>query len=147
MPSATFRRLIDELCHLSKLPNPQALYERAALSIDGVDTSLVEREGQINEVIIHCDFGALPTRRRDEVLLRLLEINFNLFIGSASPSCTVNQQTGRATLAAVAPLPGLTALALLELLGQLADMAKVWRQGYFLEATPARAGVNRGVAR
>ena len=147
MPSATFRRLIDELCHLSKLPDPQALYERTALNVSGVDFSLVEREGPVSEVIIHCDFGALPGRRREEVLLRLLEINFNLFIGSASPSCTVNQQTGRATLAAAAPLQGLGSLALLELLGQLADMAKVWREGYFLDTAPVRAGLNRGMLR
>lgn len=147
MPSATFRLLIDQLCQLSKLPDAKALYERTALNIDGVDISLVEREGAVSEIIIHCDLGALPTRRRDEVLCRLLEINFSLFTGSASPACTVNPQTGRVTLAAVAPLAGLGAVGLLELLGQLADMAHAWRQGYFLETTPARGNLQRGVAR
>lgn len=146
MPSPMFRILIDELCQISLLPDPHVLYERAALNIDGVDISLVEREGPTNEVIIHCGLGALPNRRRDEVLLRLLEINFSLFTGSSSPSCTVNPQTGCATLAAVAPLQGLSATGLLELLGQLADMANAWRQDYFLDAAPAQAGTKRGVA-
>ena len=147
MPSATFCLLIDQLCQLSCLPDPKALYERTSLNIDGVDISLVEREGAASEIIIHCDLGTPPTRRRDEVLCRLLEINFNLFTGSASPAYMVNPQTGRATLAAVAPLAGLGAIGLLELLGQLADMANTWRQGYFLEATPVRANLQRGVAR
>jgi hypothetical protein len=146
MPSATFRVLIDELCELSKLPDPHALYDQAALNVGGVDISLVEREGSVGEVIIHCDLGALPSRRREDVLLRLLEINFSLFTGSASTACTVNPQTNRVALAAVAPLQGLSAIGLLELLGQLADMAKVWRGGYFLDPAPARTGSDRRVA-
>lgn len=83
MPSTDFRKLIDEICRLSKLPHPQALYHQAALNIDGVDISLLEREGPIGELIIYCDLGALPTRQREETLLRLLEFNFHLFICSS----------------------------------------------------------------
>lgn len=145
MPTATYCTLVDEVCRLTLLPNPHTLYEHTALSIDGIDISLVERHEPANEVGIQCDLGPLPGRQREAVLLRLLEINFHLFTDAANSTCTVNPITGRATLAAVIPLQHARAAALLELLGQLADMAKAWRQSYFLGVLPTqRTAVSRG---
>lgn len=148
MPTATYCRLIDEVCRLSLLSTPHTLYEHAALRIDGVDISLVERHEPVAEVAIHCDLGPLPDRQREAALHRLLEINFHLSVGAANSTCAVNPKTGHAILAAAISLHHARATQLLQLLGQLAGIAIAWRQSFFLAPQPRpSADVNRSTMR
>nr|WP_100546507.1 MULTISPECIES: CesT family type III secretion system chaperone [unclassified Pseudomonas] len=139
MPSAAYCRLVDDLCQLALLPNPKALYERTALTVGKVNFSLVERSGDpYSEVLIYTDLGPLPSQHRDAVLLRLLDINFHLFVGAGSPSCSYNSETQRLTLGVSLLLQAATGQRLLALLGQLADMAHNWRGDHFLERPSPR---------
>lgn len=141
MPSAEYCRLVDDMCQLALLPNPKALYERTALTVHKVNFNLIERPGDpYSELLIYTDLGPLPSQRREAVLLRLLDINFHLFTGAGSPSCTYNSETQRLTLAVSLLLQGTSGERLLGLLGQLADMARSWRDDHFLDRPAAAQG-------
>lgn len=141
MPSVTFCRLVDELCRQAALPNPQALYERTALTIDGVHFSLVERAAEpYAEVLIYLDLGPLPEAQRAAVLLRLLEINFHLFVGAGSPSCAYNSESQRLLLCLSLLQQGASGAGLLQLLGQLAELARNWRKEHFLDGAAVAPG-------
>lgn len=143
MASPTYCKLIDQLCALTMIPTPSAFYEQANLSVKEVDFSLKHTlsvgEG---DVFIYASFGALPTANREAVLQRLLETNLYLLSGPFCPSLSYNSDSELVVLIGHVPLENLTAEHLLGLMGGIADMALVWRNGYFLDGPatqPARA--------
>lgn len=140
MSVQTWRALIDSLCKLALIPNPQTLYEQTTLQVAGVDFSLVYSEGPgAGNVLLYGDMGPLPTRSRDAVAMRLLEMNFELSGDPASPAFSLNPQTQRVSLTVVLLLERLSAERLLEVLGHLANMAHAWRTDYFLDSPKGKA--------
>jgi len=129
-----YRSLIDQVCELTLIPNPETLYENASLQVRGVDFSLFYRESPgAGEVLIYCGFGPLPQRRRDEVMQCLLETNLYLFNGQNSPALAYNAETGQVVLVSVLLLDALEAQRLLDMLGYISGMAKQWQESYFLK--------------
>lgn len=132
MALETYRLLVDQICEQTLIPNPAALYERTNLTIHEVNFTLrYLEEGEHGTVVVHCDFGALPTRGREAVLLRLLETNFYAFEGPSAPVLSFSDQTQRVVLSCKLPLV-VDASIILFLLSQFADMAKAWRADFFL---------------
>lgn len=133
MSVSKYRELIDQLCALTLLPNPEAYYENAALAVGGVDFSLLYSEAEdAGNILIFCDAGSLPGKQQLEIVLRLLELNLQLYTGPNSPTFAYNANTQRITLATALPVLRTDAQALLTLLTDLADMAQVWRKDFFL---------------
>jgi hypothetical protein len=134
MSIENYQVLINELCELTVIPNPETLYEMASIRVRGVDFSLLYNESPgAGEVLIYCGFGPLPQQRRDAVMQRLLETNLHLFNGQNSPSLSFNPETGHVVLVSVLLLDALKAQRLLDMLGYLAAMAQKWRETYFLD--------------
>ncbi|NWA02082.1 CesT family type III secretion system chaperone [Pseudomonas gingeri] len=133
MAIENYRQLVDEICRLSLIPPTAVLYENTRLTVRDVDFSLhyVDAPGPGN-VVLHGDFGPLPARRREAVLLRLLETNFYLFDGRYSSSFSHNEQTGRVLLNSSLALADTSATHLLGLMGHFAEYAQAWRQTGFL---------------
>lgn len=133
MASTSYYELINEICRLTAIPTPESLYQSTNIDVNGISFTLFEREtDELSEVFIYCDVGALPRNRRDEILLRLLEINFYLQTEARSPCFAWNAETERITLSVILPLAMILPESLLSLLAQLAAMAKCWRDDYFL---------------
>jgi hypothetical protein len=134
MSIENYQALINELCELTVIPNPETLYEMASIRVRGVDFSLLYNESPgAGEVLIYCGFGPLPQQQRDAVMQRLLETNLHLFNGQNSPSLSYNPETGHVVLVSVLLLDALKAQRLLDMLGYLAAMAQKWRETYFLD--------------
>jgi hypothetical protein len=135
MATEHYRHLVDQICAHTLIPNPAALYHATNLTVRDIDFSLQYADGAgLGEVAILCDFGALPNRRREEVLLRLLETNFYMFDSPGVPMLSFNDQSQRVMLTCKMALQGLQAEVLLALMGQVSGMVKSWRSSYFLPA-------------
>ena len=135
-----YRRLLDEIHQLTHVPEALLSRELIHLSIRGVDFSIYPVGDQNQEyVLIHCDLGALPEKRREEALLRLLDTNFHL-INSAKPvTFCRNEQSGNMLLSTAQPLlASLSGQSVLDQMGSLVDYALVWRQTFFLDQTVSR---------
>ncbi|MBC3345594.1 CesT family type III secretion system chaperone [Pseudomonas sp. SWRI196] len=141
MASPTYCKLIDQLCELTMIPTPSAFYEQANLSVKEVDFSLKHTPGVgEGDVFIYCSFGALPEANREAVLQRLLETNLYLLSGAFCPSLSYNRDSQQVILIGHVPLETLTAERLLGVMGGAADMALIWRNGYFFDgASPGQA--------
>lgn len=131
-----YRQLIDDICSVALIPCTASLYHSTNLAIRDIDFSMQYSTGsKAGGIAILCDFGPLPNRRREEILLRLLETNFYMSESPATPMLSFNDQSERVTLTCRMPLQSLRAEVLLGLLGELADMAKSWRSSYFLSGS------------
>ncbi|GGM31204.1 CesT family type III secretion system chaperone [Pseudomonas asuensis] len=134
MSLESYQALINELCKLTIIPNPETLYEMASLRVREINFSLLYNESPAaGEVLIYCGFGPLPQQHRDAVMQRLLETNLHLFNGQNSPSFSYNPETGHVILVSVLLLDALDAQRLLDMLGYLAALAQKWRETYFLD--------------
>lgn len=139
--SPAYAQLIDELCLLVMIPHPASLYETANLSVRGVDFTFFYQSGSgSGDILVYAGFGSLPDARRQDVTQRLLETNLTLFNGPFSPSFAFNPQTQQVLLVSNVLMEGVTAQALLDLLGHMAELALEWRGSFFLDqpcAAPA----------
>lgn len=134
MASPTYCKLIDQLCELTMIPTPSAFYEQANLSVKEVDFSLKHTPGVgEGDVFIYCGFGPLPVANREAVMQRLLETNLYLLSGAFCPSLSYNRDSEQVVLIGHVPLDNLSAERLLGLMGGAADMALIWRDGYFFD--------------
>lgn len=134
MASPIYCKLIDQLCELTMIPTPAAFYEQANLSVKDVDFSLKHTPGVgEGDIFIYCSFGPLPVANREAVLQRLLETNLYLLSGAFCPSLSYNRDSEQVILIGHVPLETLTAERLLGLMGGAADMALIWRDGYFFD--------------
>jgi hypothetical protein len=132
MASENYRKLIDEICAISKIENPKLFYTTADLTIDGVNFTLIDGStAQEEGLAMYCDFGALPVKNRAEVLERLLEINLTMH-GVNTPVFTVNFETRHVLLARRIPIGQISALDLINTLSEHAAHCKDWRKTYYL---------------
>jgi len=127
-----YRALIEHLYATLGVDTAPALAQAAHLMVDGTEFHLFH--GGLLEpdsVIMHCIFGTLPERRREEVLLRLLETQTHLF-GVCSPVFSHDASSNRITLMCRFPLKDEEqVLATLELLQFFSSMAKRWGEDHF----------------
>jgi hypothetical protein len=139
MASQHYHRLLEEISQLTLIPETVLSQELTHLSIRGVDFSMYPVGNQAQaHLVIHCDLGSLPDKRREEVLSRLLDTNFHM-VNSAKPvTFCRNEQSGHMMLSAAQPLSGLTGQAVLDQMGSLADYALAWRQNFFLSDTTSK---------
>jgi hypothetical protein len=128
-----YRRLLDEIRQLALLPESILSHELTHLTIRGVDFSMYPVGDQQQEhVLIHCELGALPDKRREEVLIRLMDTNFHMVNSAKSVTFCRNEQSGHMMLSAAQPLADLSGKAVLDQMGSLADYALAWREHFFL---------------
>lgn len=149
MSTPAYRSLINSFCSLTRLSNPHSLYEHTAVEFNGIDFTLLHQDTPSGgRILLHGDLGNLPAGdlATAAAAQRLLEMNFHLFDGHAGPVFTLNPQSRRVTLGVNLPLPGLHAERLVELLAELADLARAWRRDCFLEAHPERPPSERPMA-
>ena len=140
MITPLYRSLIDQLCALASIPNPQSLYEFTAVEFNGVDFTLAYKHGAgAGDVLLYSDMGSLTLPDPTAAALRLLEINFYLFGGQSSPVFSLNPESRRINLCVALMLEQLTAGRLLELLHELADTANAWRKDFFLGGNDFKA--------
>jgi hypothetical protein len=131
-----YRLLVDQICALTLIPNPATLYAATNLAVRDIDFSLQYFEGAgKGTVSVLCDFGPLPARRREEVLIRLMETNFHMSDSPGAPMLSFNDQSQRVTLTCKMALDGLNAEFLVPLLGQFSGMVNTWRSDYFLPSS------------
>jgi hypothetical protein len=68
MAAPGYCKPIDELCELTLIPNPSALYELAHLSVRDVDFTFTHNQGiGAGDILIYCGFGPLPVENREAV--------------------------------------------------------------------------------
>ncbi|WP_064455074.1 hypothetical protein [Pseudomonas antarctica] len=140
MANEHFRQLVDEICQLTLIPRASLLYESPQLTVRGVDFSLRPLENADAEtVLMHADFGPLPARQREAILLRLLDTNFHLIDGVRHSSFSHNEHTGHVMFGGALALESTTAAQVLLLMGHIAEYAQAWRKHYFLDDQRARA--------
>jgi hypothetical protein len=132
MTTETYKRLIDEICQMAQIPNAQLMYQSADLRIDDVNFTLIEAGlGDEDGLALYCDFGPLPTHRREQVLERLMQLNLAMH-GINTPVFSLNQETGHVLLARRIVLRQITALEVMDMLAVHAAQAKQWAQTHYL---------------
>lgn len=139
-----WRTLIDNLCKLTAIPNPQTLYEHTALQIANVGFTLIHDDGSgAGNILLYGDMGALPLHRREAIVIRLMELNFELAGRPFSPVFSFNAQSQKINLTAVLMLEFTSAERLLEIMDHLADMAIAWRADFFLDSPQSQVAMAR----
>ncbi len=132
-------QLLAQIRELTLLPESLLSQELSHLSIKGVDFSMYPVGEEDNAFLVtHCDLGALPDARREEVLMRLMDTNFHM-VNSAKPvTFCRNEETGHMMLSAAQPLAMVSGQSILDQMGSLADYALAWRETYFLSDSAAK---------
>ena len=132
MQVEAYRKLIDEICLKSGIPDPASMYTEANLQMMGVNFSMYHcLEPTKDFAILYGDFGPLPKQGRESVLLRLMQINLHLYNG-ISPTFSCHPDNNHVILVTAIPVLITTVHAFMELLVGLADMALSWQNGHFL---------------
>ena len=143
MATDAYRKLIDDVCALAKIPNPQSFYASADLIIEEVAFTLTNASEDDKDefMAMYCDFGLLPGADRAAILERLLEKNLDMHgHGINTPVFMLNAETNHVLLGLSFPIAQLKAQELTEYLGQYAEIAKLWRGTYFLEGKESKQG-------
>lgn len=135
MPSENFRKFIDDICKLAKIPNSQTLHNAADLEIDQIKFTLHDGASKSEDAIaFFCDFGLLPPQvSRANALQRLLELNLAMF-GVNTPTFSINGQSNHVLLMGRIPIRDVSAEKLLNILAEYAAKAKEWQKTYYLTA-------------
>ncbi len=134
----TYLHLLDEIHQLTLLPKTVLAAELTHLSVRGADFSMhAVNDHDQSSVVIHCELGALPTHRREEVLARLLDTNFHMISSGKSVTFCRNEQSGHLMLSMAQPLSSLSGQVAIDQMGALAEYALIWRQNYFLDEASA----------
>jgi hypothetical protein len=143
MSVEAYRSLIDQLCQHTGIPNPQAMYDKAELLVD--DCKFMLKHGEKSEsVLIYCDMGELPEKSKEAALLRLMETNLYMFGDLYNPVFSYNPETRHVLMLYARWLGDATGLTTLALIQQLSEMAKEWRESYFLDDKEAKSGTLAG---
>jgi hypothetical protein len=134
MQQGNFYDLLEDICRLANIAEPDRFREKAQLVIDGTTFSLLDSaDFEAGTIAYFCDFGPVPdTADRADILLRLLQRNL-LMAGVRTPSFAMNYETGMVQLIGRSSLKEVDAITLLNAFAQYAKQAAQWRQTYFLD--------------
>lgn len=144
MASQNYRTLLQQICQLTLIPEMLLPEELTQLSIREVNFSLYAIGEQKQEyLIIHADMGPLPSKRREEVILRLMDVNFFLFEAPRTSTFSRSAETGHMMMSHAQPLAGLTGQMVLNQLDAMATQILDWRVDYFL-GNETQAGATVG---
>jgi hypothetical protein len=133
-----FRRLIEEVdqLHDCAASVDDAVSDgslSASLTVDQADFLLIHSQQQNpGSVSVYCRFGPVPSGDATTVLCRLLEINLALF-ETGTASLGVESENRHVVYGFKAPLASVTAPALLAALRYVAEQARQWRLGHFID--------------
>lgn len=136
MSYSTYRRLMDGVCELCGLDNPDEFAEQPFLKVHGVDF-LLGHGGEEHEdgLIVICKYGVPPVALLMTAMARLLEANLRLF-APGGLRFGINPSSHEVILTGVLPMARLDASTLIELLEQFAADAQDWRSHYFVFPPP-----------
>ena len=129
MAMQDFERLIDGICKIRNIIRTPEHSIALHLRVDGVFFTLAPgaARGDVEGLIIFCDFGAPPESLRADALRQLMEANLYLF-GPEAPRFGCHPETGNVLYMSYQPLEQLTHDAVLQMLGALAAQAQEWNE-------------------
>ena len=136
MSNLKYRSLLDGLCKITGLANPEKLHASANLTINEVSFMLAPgANDNPDSLLIFCNYGVPPQELLGEALLQLLVANLELF-PPGGPRFVLNPLASEVILAVDISLRNATSENLLELLECFAKQAKDWQKHYFLIESP-----------
>lgn len=128
-----FIDLANEFCALANIDQPALLLEGKPIEVDGVDFFLqYDEQFSPEHLVLYCDFGRPPAERVLEAYQVLLEANMIVY-AAGSPSFMLSPDQ-RVVFGYQCQLRELKAPQLLDIVLNLAEQAREWRAGFFLEA-------------
>ncbi|MDP9782274.1 CesT family type III secretion system chaperone [Pseudomonas fluorescens] len=136
MSNERYHRLVTDICQLSQIPVAAIDLDLVQLNVKGIAFSFANLA---DTVLIHADFGPLPDRRRDAILLQLMNVNFHLFNGDRPCCFSHNDDTGQVQFSCTVELTQIGAPQFVQLLGHIAEYAQSWQHNYFLAEGAKRA--------
>jgi hypothetical protein len=149
--SDAHRRLMSDFCFLMGLVPTDALMRGDGVEVEGTPCSFeyLETPSEHERLRIYADFGPLPSAHSDKACRRLLEVNLYLCategpLPGAEAAFALSPETGRVMLADTLPLRELSAEKLRERLGEIAALARTWRENGFFEPE-ASSGMEQAV--
>ena len=92
MSNERYHRFVTDICQLSQIPVAAIDLDLVQLNVKGIAFSFANLA---DTVMIHADFGPLPDRRREAILLQLMNVNFHLFSGHRPCCFSHNDDTGQ----------------------------------------------------
>ena len=138
MSKDRYWQLLNEFCDLTGSGTAEDILRGAGIEASGVQCSVDYRDHPTHpQLLLYCDFGALPEKEALPAAQRLLEANLYLFSTqepgfSAQGVFTISPDTGHVLLSEAYPLENMSAVYLHEVLQGVAELAKNWRKDYFL---------------
>lgn len=130
MSKERYHRLVTDICQLCQIPVAAVDFDLVQLNVKGIAFSFANLA---DTVMIHADFGPLPDRHRDAILLQLMNVNFHLFNGDRSCCFSHNDDTGQVQFSCTVELTQIGAPQFVQLLGHIAEYAQSWQHCYFLD--------------
>jgi hypothetical protein len=135
-----FDRLIAAVCRSVGIDDVDATMSStpdgvstARFRIDDCDFSVSHAPFRPDRIFLQCDFGVIPQHREALVLRKLLEANYLMYVGN-SPAFSVHPEFGHVLLCVEEELKTITPAQLIQSMELLAQHARDWRHGYFLDA-------------
>lgn len=136
MSNERYHRFVTDICQLSQIPVAAIDLDLVQLNVKGIAFSFANLA---DTVMIHADFGPLPDRRREAILLQLMNVNFHLFSGHRPCCFSHNDDTGQVQFSCTVELTQIGAPQFVQLLGHIAEYAQTWQHNYFLDEGAKRA--------
>lgn len=130
MSKERYHRLVTDICQLCQIPVTAVDFDLVQLNVKGIAFNFANLA---DTVMIHADFGPLPDRRRDAILLQLMNVNFHLYNGDRSCCFSHNDDTGQVQFSCTVELTQIGAPQFVQLLGHIAEYAQSWQHCYFLD--------------
>lgn len=136
MTKSAYCKLIDEVCALCAMGNPEPYYDAAELHVGGI-RFVLQHGGTANDdcLFISCSYGTPPLALLPLITVRLLEANLKLF-APGGMRFGIEPERHEVFLAGSVRIAGLDAPALIALLQRYAEQAWDWRDHYFLLPPP-----------
>jgi hypothetical protein len=140
MTTPAYRTLIHAVCRHAGILDATAVERDGNLRVDDVDFTLLpvaHPDGEL--VLVYCDFGMPPVRRREQALQRLLELNLLLY-GGEGPGFSFSRESGHVLFMVQMRLAKATVDAVLTVLRSTALFAHRWRTDHFLDDSSSASG-------
>ena len=88
--------------------------------------------------LLQCFYGKIPQNKEEEVIAKLLELNFEISAGRAI-AYGLDAETGEVVHSWCCTIEGMTGRMLYARMSTLADLAIAWREEFFLDDASTRA--------
>ena len=137
--------LIDSLCERFQIEDSKSMYEACNIQIEEIPFTLLHANYiDDDSMIAYCDFGELPTEKRQPILEHLLTAN--LMMSSKMLGVACNPENGHVMMLRRFLLSRTTTDELLMDLGEMAFCASEWRDNYVQAITASEGSTEKPLA-